>query len=55
MRRTEIKKIELTKGSSFGSSAIFSKDPPLSVRFLRKTWLYRGLNSFFGFIYLKGL
>jgi hypothetical protein len=35
------KKAELTGGSSFGSSAIFSKDPPLSALFSRRVELYR--------------
>jgi hypothetical protein len=38
----ESKKAELTKGPSFGSSAIFSfKDPPLSVPFSRRVWLFQ--------------
>ena len=37
----ESKKAELTKGLSFGSSAIFSKDPPLSAPFSRRVWLFR--------------
>jgi hypothetical protein len=38
---SQIKKAELTKGLSFGSSAIFLQDPPLSVPFSRRVWLYR--------------
>jgi hypothetical protein len=34
-------KSRTTKGSSFGSSAIFFKDPPLSVPPSRMVWLYR--------------
>ena len=32
---------EQTKGLSFGNSAIFLKDPSLSVLFSRRVWLYR--------------
>jgi hypothetical protein len=35
------KKAKLTGGSSFGSSAILSKDPPLSALFSRRVELYR--------------
>jgi len=37
------KKAELTKGSSFGSSAVLKlfQHPPLSVPFSRRVWLYR--------------
>jgi hypothetical protein len=35
------KKAELTKGSSFGSSAISFEDPPLSVPRLLGIWLSR--------------
>jgi hypothetical protein len=33
--------MQVTKGPSFGSSAIFfSKDPPLSAPFSRRSWLF---------------
>jgi hypothetical protein len=34
-------KSRTTRGSSFGSSAMFFKDPPLSVPSLQKVWLFR--------------
>jgi len=56
-RISENKKAELAAGLSSGSSAILSKDPPLSVPSSRKVWLYRGLSSLFlgFFVYLEGL
>jgi len=35
------KKSRTSEGSSFGSSAIFNQDPPLSVSSLQRDWLYR--------------
>jgi hypothetical protein len=36
-----MKKAELTEVSSFGSSAIFLEDPPLSAPFSRRVRFYR--------------
>jgi hypothetical protein len=41
---SENKKAELTKGLSFGSSAISFEDPPLSAPSLQRGWLYRENN-----------
>jgi hypothetical protein len=40
---SENKKAELTKGSSFGSSAMlrWTQHPPLSAPSLQRVWLYR--------------
>ena len=46
------KKAKLTEGSSFGSSAILSKDPPLSVPFSRRVWLYRDRFYLLGVLFL---
>jgi hypothetical protein len=44
------KKAEHLEGSSFGSSAVLFKDPPLSAPFLQKVWLYRELLSLYIFM-----
>ena len=49
------KKAELTGGSSFGSSAISSKDPPLSALFSRRVKLYRVSQFNYYFTYQKML
>jgi hypothetical protein len=49
------KKAELTGGSSFGSSAVFSRDPPLSALFSRRVKLYRESQSNYYFRYQKTL
>jgi hypothetical protein len=41
------------KDSSFGSSAIFSKDPPLSVPLSQMVWLYRVFNIYINSINSK--
>jgi len=49
------KKAELTGGSSFGSSAILSKDPPLSALSSRRVELYRVSQFNYYFTYQKML